>query len=123
MVYTDNCPVLSDTEWKDNCQFSVIRNGETPSDWMKQIWNQLMNYKNSNCLNNDKKHYLIVRKMVYLYEGDLGHAIGVSIAICYLCNKLIYSKMEYGYKYGFYHFIGVQIAQEMLIVILVIKTI
>ncbi|CAG8771842.1 19611_t:CDS:2 [Gigaspora margarita] len=46
MVYTDNCPVLSDTEWRDNCQFPIICNGETLSDWMKRIWDQLMNYKN-----------------------------------------------------------------------------
>ncbi|CAG8773046.1 17344_t:CDS:1, partial [Dentiscutata heterogama] len=106
MVYTDNCPVLSDTEWRDNCQFFVIRNGETPSDWMKRIWDQLMNYKNSNRLNDDKKRYLIARKMVYLYESDLGYAIDISIAICYLCNKLIYSKMGCGYECGFRHFMN-----------------
>ena len=65
-----------------------------------------MNYKNSNRLNDDKKRYLIARKMVYLYEGDLGHAIGVSIAICYSCNKLIYSKMGCGYECGFRHFMN-----------------
>ncbi|CAG8606892.1 11270_t:CDS:1, partial [Dentiscutata heterogama] len=44
--------------------------------------------------------------MVYLYEGDLGYAIGVNIAICYLCNKLIYSKIGCGYECGFCHFMN-----------------
>jgi len=64
MVYTDKCPVLSDTEWRDNCRFPVIhKGGETPSDWMKRIWDQLTNYKNNNRLTDDKKRYLIARKM------------------------------------------------------------
>ena len=87
MVYTDKCPVLSDTEWRDNCRFPVIHKGETPSDWMKRIWDQLTNYKNNNHLTVDKKRYLITRKMEYLWEGDLGHSVGISIAICYLCNN------------------------------------
>ena len=55
MVYTDNCPVLSESAWRDNCQFPVIRKGETPSDWMKQIWNQLMSYKKYNTLTDYNK--------------------------------------------------------------------
>jgi len=82
----------------------VIHKGETPSDWMKRIWDQLINYKNSNRLNDDKKRYLIVRKMVYLYESDLGHATGVSIAICYSCNKLIYSRIGRGNECWFLYF-------------------
>nr|CAG8638659.1 14639_t:CDS:1 [Entrophospora candida] len=104
MVYMDKCPVLSDIEWRDNCQFPVIRKGKTPSDWIKQIWDQLMNYKNNNCLTDDKKRYLIARKMKYLWEGDLGHAVGVSIAICHSCNNLIYSRIGSGYECGFPHF-------------------
>ncbi|CAH1766573.1 2779_t:CDS:2, partial [Entrophospora sp. SA101] len=75
MVYTDICPILSDTEWKDNCQLPVIRKGETPSDWMKRIWDQLTNYKNNNRLTYDKKRYLIARKMEYLcgYECGFRH--------------------------------------------------
>jgi len=104
MVYTDKCPVLSDTEWRDNCRFPVIHKGETPSDWMKRIWDQLTNYKNNNRLTDDKKRYLIARKMEYLWEGDLGHSVGISIAICYSCNKLVYSRIGSGYECGFRHF-------------------
>ena len=104
MVYTDKCPVLSDIEWRDNCQFPVIRKGETPSDWIKRIWDQLTNYKNNNRLTDDKKRYLIARKMKYLWEGDLGHAVGVSIAICHSCNNLVYSRIGSGYECGFRHF-------------------
>ncbi|RIB20442.1 hypothetical protein C2G38_2179308 [Gigaspora rosea] len=57
MVYTDKCPVLSDIEWRDNCQFPVIHKGETLSDWMKRIWDQLTNYKNNNRLTDDKNSY------------------------------------------------------------------
>ena len=86
MVYTDKCPVLSDTQWRDNSRFPVIHKGETPSDWIKRIWDQLMNYRNNNKLTDDKKRYLIARKMEYLWEGDLGHSVEVNIAICYNCD-------------------------------------
>src|SRR6266487_2529595 len=99
MVYTDKCPVLSNTEWRDNCRFPVIHKGETPSDWMKRIWDQLMNYKNNNHLTNDKKRYLIDTKMEYLWEGDLGHAVEVNIAICYYsCNQFVYVDKRVGYE-------------------------
>src|SRR5215213_6346453 len=51
-----------------------------------------MNYKINNRLTDDKKRYLIARKMKYLWEGDLGHAVEVSIAICHSCNNLVYSR-------------------------------
>ncbi|CAG8785681.1 19199_t:CDS:1, partial [Racocetra persica] len=38
-------------------------------------------------------------------EGNLGHAVDVSIAICHSCNELVYSKIGHGYEYGFRHFI------------------
>ncbi|KAG9295323.1 hypothetical protein G9A89_021254 [Geosiphon pyriformis] len=50
--------------------------------------------------------YLVARKLKYLYEGDLGHAEGVSIAICYSCNKLVYSKIGSGYECEFRHFMN-----------------
>ncbi|RHZ45690.1 hypothetical protein Glove_661g53 [Diversispora epigaea] len=31
-IYYNKCSVLNDIEWRDNCQFPVIRDGETPSD-------------------------------------------------------------------------------------------
>jgi len=126
MVYTDKCPVLSDIEWRDNCQFPVIRKGETPSDWIKRIWDQLTNYKNNNRLTDDKKRYLIARKMKYLWEGDLGHAVGVSIAICIHVTISFILESEVVMSVGFvisWINIGAQIAQETHIVILVIKTI
>ena len=46
MVYTENHPVLDETEWKDYCQLPGIHSKETPSDWMKRIWDRLMDYKN-----------------------------------------------------------------------------
>ncbi|CAJ0902970.1 16615_t:CDS:2, partial [Entrophospora sp. SA101] len=47
--------------------------------------------------------YLIARKMKYLWEGDLGHAVGVSIAICYSCNNLVYSRIGSGYEFKHKH--------------------
>ncbi|RHZ80461.1 hypothetical protein Glove_135g81 [Diversispora epigaea] len=102
MVYTDGCPVLNDIEWRDNCQFPVIRKGETPSDWMKRIWDQLMNYRKNNCLFVSHKRYMVARKILYLWEGDLGSAFEVNIAICYSCDQLVYSNI--GCKYGICHF-------------------
>ncbi|CAG8831819.1 1684_t:CDS:1, partial [Racocetra persica] len=64
----------------------------------------LTNYKNNNRLTSDKKRYLIARKMKYLWEGNLGHAVDVSIAIYHLYNELVYSKIGRGYEYRFHHF-------------------
>ncbi|RHZ77539.1 hypothetical protein Glove_176g5 [Diversispora epigaea] len=102
MVYTENYPVLDETEWKDYCQLPGIHSKETPSDWMKRIWDRLMDYKNRGRLAGSMKRYIIANKMKYLWEGDLGHAVGVNIAICYSCNKLVYSNI--GCKYGICHF-------------------
>ncbi|RHZ89268.1 hypothetical protein Glove_16g110 [Diversispora epigaea] len=102
MVYTENYPVLDETEWKDYCQLPGIHSKETPSDWMKQIWDRLMDYKNRGRLAGSMKRYIIANKMKYLWEGDLGYAVGVNIAICYSCNKLVYSNI--GCKYGICHF-------------------
>ncbi|RHZ82837.1 hypothetical protein Glove_103g249 [Diversispora epigaea] len=101
MAYTDGCPVLNDIEWRDNCQFPVIRKGETPSDWMKRIWDQLMNYRKNNCLVKSHKRYMVARKMLYLWEGDLGSAFEVNIAICHSCNQLVY--VDRKCIYGEYH--------------------
>ncbi|RHZ62035.1 hypothetical protein Glove_344g13 [Diversispora epigaea] len=90
MVYTDNCPVLNDIEWRDNCQFPVICDGETPSDWKKRIWGQLINYRKNNCLSVSHKRYMVARKMLYLWEGDLGSGFEVNIAICHSCDQLVY---------------------------------
>ncbi|CAG8758091.1 12313_t:CDS:1, partial [Racocetra persica] len=106
MVYTDKCSVLRDIEWRDNCRFLVIHKDETPSDWKTRIWDQLTNYKNNNRLTDDKKRYLIIRKMKYLWKDDLSHAVGVSIAICYSCNELVYSKIGREYEYRFHHFMN-----------------
>ncbi|CAG8733540.1 19242_t:CDS:2, partial [Racocetra persica] len=89
---------LRDIEWRDNCRFLVIYKGETPSDWKIRIWNQLTNYKNNNRLTDDKKQYLIARKIKYLWKGDLSYAVDVSIAICHSCNELVYSKIGRGMK-------------------------
>ncbi|RHZ49367.1 hypothetical protein Glove_522g50 [Diversispora epigaea] len=98
----DGCPVLNDIEWRDNCQFPVIHKGETPSDWMKRIWDQLMNYRKNNCLFVSHKRYMVARKILYLWEGDLGSAFEVNIAICHSCDQLVYSNI--GCKYGICHF-------------------
>jgi len=87
MVYTD------DIEMFYNYKFSLIHNGEIPSDWKKRIWNQLIYYKNNNKLIDNQKWYLIARKLKYLYEGQFSYPIEVNIAICYSCNKLVYSKI------------------------------
>ena len=42
--------------------------------------------------------------MKYLWEGDLGHTVGVSIVICHSCNKQVYSRIGCGYECGFRHF-------------------
>ncbi|RHZ84710.1 hypothetical protein Glove_78g203 [Diversispora epigaea] len=80
MVYTENYPVLDETKWKDYCQLPGIHSR----------------------LAGSMKRYIIANKMKYLWEGDLGHAVGVNIAICYSCNKLVYSNIEC--KYGICHF-------------------
>ena len=90
MVYTDKCPVLSDTEWRDNCRFPVIHKGETPSDWKNRIWDQLMNYRNNNKLTDYNKRYLIARKMEYVEGFSYGIAVKVNIAICFSCDQLVY---------------------------------
>ncbi len=102
MVYTDNCPVLNDIEWKDNCQFPVIRDEETPSDWKKRIWNQLVDYRNNNKLADYHKRYLIARKMEST-EGFSYHvAVKVNIAICHYCDQLVYVDSRVG-KEGYHH--------------------
>ncbi|RHZ69115.1 hypothetical protein Glove_290g112 [Diversispora epigaea] len=101
-IYTENYPVLDETEWKDYCQLPEIHSKETPSDWMKRIWDRLMDYKNRGRLAGSMKRYIIANKMKYLWEGDLGHAVGINIAICYSCNKLVYSNI--GCKYEICHF-------------------
>nr|CAG8626686.1 656_t:CDS:2 [Entrophospora candida] len=101
MVYTDKCPVLSNIEWRDNCQFPVICDGETPSDWKKRIWGQLMNYRNNNRLIDSMKWYIVARKMEYMEGFSYGIAIEVNIAICYSCDQFVYVDKRVGYE--FYH--------------------
>ena len=71
-------------------------------------------------MTDDKKRYLIARKMKYLWEGDLGHAVGVSIAICHSRNKLVYSILGSGYECGFvisWINIGAQIARKRIFIL------
>ncbi|CAJ0836884.1 9810_t:CDS:1 [Entrophospora sp. SA101] len=98
MVYTDNCPVLNDIEWKDNCQFPVIRDGETPSGWKKQIWNQLVDYRNNNKLADYHKRYIIARKMESTEGFNYSMAVKVNIAICYSCYQFVYVDKRVGYE-------------------------
>ncbi|RHZ68206.1 hypothetical protein Glove_296g70 [Diversispora epigaea] len=59
----------------------VIRDGEIPSDWKKRIWDQLMNYRNDNCLIDGMKRYIVARKIEFT-EGFSYHvAVKVNIAI------------------------------------------
>ncbi|RHZ77914.1 hypothetical protein Glove_168g302 [Diversispora epigaea] len=76
IVYTDGCLVLNDIEWRDNCQFPVIRKGETLSDWMKRIWDQLMNYRKNNCLFVSHKRYML-----------RSARIGCKYGICHFMDK------------------------------------
>ena len=58
MVYTDECPILNNTEWSDNCQFPVIHKGETPLDWKNQILDKsskLIYYRKNNRLSDTNK--------------------------------------------------------------------
>ncbi|CAG8472230.1 2339_t:CDS:2 [Cetraspora pellucida] len=77
MIYTDKCPVLSDTEWRDNCQFPAMLDGETPSEWKKRIWDQLMHYRNNNCLGGNKNcdQFVYVDKRVG-YNSCLNYKMG-----------------------------------------------
>ncbi|RIB07778.1 hypothetical protein C2G38_2045717 [Gigaspora rosea] len=98
MVYTDNCPVLNDIEWRDNCQFPVIRDLETPSNWKNRIWNQLVNYRNNNKLTDYNKRYLIARKMESTEGFSYRMAVKVNIAICYSCDQFVYVDKRVGYE-------------------------
>src|SRR5438552_156852 len=93
MVYTDEYPILNDTEWSDNCQFPIIHKGETSTDWKNRILSKsskLIYYRKNNHLSAANKWYTVARKMIYLWEEDLGQAETINIALYYSCDQLVY---------------------------------
>jgi hypothetical protein len=80
----------TDAEWIEYCNMPQIRDNETPSEWMKRIWERLTYFRENNLLPNESKKYLEARKLIRLPNSG-SYAPEIGIAICFSCDQLVYT--------------------------------
>ena len=68
---------------------SLIHENEIPSEWKKRIWSRLQYFRDNNLLPDSGKKYLKCRKIIYSWDNST-NSIENGIAICLLCNQLVY---------------------------------
>ena len=56
-----NC---TDDEQYEYCKMPQVRDNETPSEWMDQIWPRLQYFRKNDLLLTESKKYLEARKLV-----------------------------------------------------------
>ncbi|RHZ71990.1 hypothetical protein Glove_248g54 [Diversispora epigaea] len=103
-----NC---TDTEWDEYVKMPQILKGETPSEWMKRIWERLTYFRKNDLLPTQSKKYLEARKLIELwnkYRGNYdSYAPEIGIAICFSCDRLVYTG-ERTKNIGNYNHIGME---------------
>ncbi|RHZ78131.1 hypothetical protein Glove_167g36 [Diversispora epigaea] len=103
-----NC---TDTEWDEYVKMPQILKGETPSEWMKRIWERLTYFRKNDLLLTQSKKYLEARKLIELwnkYRGNYdSYAPEIGIAICFSCDRLVYTG-EQTKNIGNYNHIGME---------------
>ncbi|CAG8843145.1 16216_t:CDS:2, partial [Gigaspora margarita] len=71
----------SDEEWSEYVEMPQVCTNEISSEWMKQIWERLMYFRENNLLPNESKKYLEARRLIRLLNGG-SYAPEIGIAIC-----------------------------------------
>ncbi|CAG8779091.1 9784_t:CDS:1, partial [Gigaspora margarita] len=91
MVGINTCETdCTDAEWIEYCNMLQIYNNETPSEWMKWIWECLTYFRKNNLLPNESKKYLEARRLIRLLNSS-SYAPEIRIAICFSCDQLVYT--------------------------------
>ncbi|RIB09074.1 hypothetical protein C2G38_2209879 [Gigaspora rosea] len=72
----------TNAECIEYCNMPQIRDNETPSEWMKRIWERLTYFRENNLLPNVSKKYLEARRLIRLPNSG-SYAPKIGIAICF----------------------------------------
>ena len=96
----------SDAEWIEYCNMSQIRNNETPSEWMKRIWERLIYFRENNLFPSESNKYLEARRLIRLPNSG-SYAPEIGIAICFSCDQLVYTGQRKK-NIGNYNHIGME---------------
>ncbi|CAG8792631.1 4622_t:CDS:1, partial [Gigaspora margarita] len=80
----------SNEEWSEYVEMPQVRTNETPSEWMKRIWERLTYFRENDLLPNESKKYLEARRLIRLLNGS-SYAPEIGIAICFSCDQLVYT--------------------------------
>ena len=56
-----NC---TDAEWDELLEIGIVLSNETPTDWMKRIWERLTYFRENDLLPYNSKKYLEARKLI-----------------------------------------------------------
>ncbi|CAG8854988.1 18407_t:CDS:1, partial [Gigaspora margarita] len=67
-------------EWSEYVKMPQVRTNETPSEWMKRIWERLTYFRENDLLPIESKKYLKARKLIQLpNSGSYTSEIGIAI--------------------------------------------
>ncbi|RIB12131.1 hypothetical protein C2G38_2201495 [Gigaspora rosea] len=80
-----------------------IRDNETPSEWMKRIWERLTYFRENNLLPNVSKKYLEARRLIRLPNSG-SYAPEIGIAICFSFKKKSISGYNYDNEYALHRY-------------------
>ncbi|RIB28221.1 hypothetical protein C2G38_2137451 [Gigaspora rosea] len=80
----------SDEEWSEYEKMPQVRTNETPSEWMKRIWERLIYFRENNLFPSESNKYLEARKIIRLPNSG-SYASEIGIAICFSCDQLVYT--------------------------------
>ena len=96
----------TDAEWIEYCNMPQIRDNETPSEWMKRIWERLIYFRENNLFPSESNKYLEARKIIRLPNSG-SYASEIGIAICFSCDQLVYTGQRKK-NIGNYNHIGME---------------
>ncbi|RIB16556.1 hypothetical protein C2G38_2189573 [Gigaspora rosea] len=103
----------SDAEWIEYCNMSQIHDNETPSEWMKRIWERLIYFRENNLFPSKSNKYLEARRLILLPNSG-SYAPEIRIAICFSCDhyneyllkvkKIYISGYDYDNEYALHQY-------------------
>ncbi|CAG8853381.1 23742_t:CDS:2, partial [Gigaspora margarita] len=96
----------SNEKWSEYVKMPQVYTNETPSEWMKWIWERLTHFRENNLLSIESKKYLKARKLIQLSNSS-SYASEIGIAICFSCNQLVYIGQRKK-NIGNYNHIGIE---------------
>ncbi|CAG8856047.1 18872_t:CDS:1, partial [Gigaspora margarita] len=73
-------------KWSEYVEMSQVRTNETPSKWIKWIWEHLTYFRKNDLLSIESKKYLEARKLIQLSNSS-SYASEIGIAICFSCDQ------------------------------------